>query len=167
MFSGEGSLTQKLLNPKTGIEREYEAIVEGNVNEIELRDTLAMGVQTSEGFIQANLLFVENNVRFIPPEKMTGIEPCSNDLVKDNEIQGGSMNEKEVRDKFKSNACIRLTVTEGKYRMVRRVLNNAGHPVLALKRLRYGEINLGDVEEGDVRKCTEQELLWLEGLINR
>ena len=34
---------------------------------------------------------------------------------------------------------VRLVVTEGKYRMVRRVLANCGHPVGALHRERYGE----------------------------
>ncbi len=35
-------------------------------------------------------------------------------------------------------SSVRLTVTEGKYRMVRRILHNAGHSVIALHRRRYG-----------------------------
>ena len=35
-------------------------------------------------------------------------------------------------------STVRLTVTEGKYRMVRRILHNAGHSVIALHRMRYG-----------------------------
>ena len=41
---------------------------------------------------------------------------------------------------------VRLVVTEGKYRMVRRVLANTGHPVVALQRVRYGAVELDDLE---------------------
>ena len=55
---------------------------------------------------------------------------------------------------------VRLHVTEGKYRMVRRILHNAGHSVLELHRTRYGSIELGDLEPGDVRQCSESEKEW-------
>jgi pseudouridine synthase len=52
---------------------------------------------------------------------------------------------------------LRLTVAEGKYRMVRRMLANAGHPVTALHRLRYGAVTLGDLPEGAFRELSAQE----------
>jgi 16S rRNA U516 pseudouridylate synthase RsuA-like enzyme len=55
---------------------------------------------------------------------------------------------------------VRLSVREGKYRMVRRILHNAGHSVLQLHRLRYGNLFLGDVEEGEVRPCNSDEKAW-------
>lgn len=39
-------------------------------------------------------------------------------------------------------SLVRLSVTEGKYRMVRRMLHNAGHSVLALHRISYGACSL-------------------------
>ena len=57
-----------------------------------------------------------------------------------------------------------VSVTEGKYRMVRRVLHNAGHSVLQLHRLRYGSIFLNDLEGGEVRPCTTEEKKWAENL---
>lgn len=42
-------------------------------------------------------------------------------------------------------AVVRITVTEGRYRMVRRMLANAGHPVVALHRISYGPVRLGDL----------------------
>jgi len=62
---------------------------------------------------------------------------------------------------------VRLTVTEGKYRMVRRILHNAGHTVVELHRLRYGEIVLGELEEGEVRPVSDAESLWAESLTKR
>ena len=46
---------------------------------------------------------------------------------------------------------VTLTVTEGKHRMVRRMLANAGAPVGALHRVRYGPIALRDLAVGACR----------------
>jgi 23S rRNA pseudouridine2605 synthase len=60
---------------------------------------------------------------------------------------------------------VELTVTEGKHRMVRRMLNNAGHPVLDLHRLRYGAVELGDLAEGEWAGLEGDELAWVETLL--
>ena len=44
--------------------------------------------------------------------------------------------------------CIRLVVTEGRNRIVRRMLHNSGHSVVDLQRIRFGPIELNDLEEG-------------------
>jgi pseudouridine synthase len=58
-------------------------------------------------------------------------------------------------------AVIELTVCEGKYRMVRRMLHNAGASVLALHRMRYGSISLGSLEVGSYRDVSDVELTGL------
>lgn len=57
---------------------------------------------------------------------------------------------------------VRLVVTEGKYRMVRRVLANCGHPVVALHRVRYGNVRLDEleIEEGDSAEVQGPGLQW-------
>lgn len=60
---------------------------------------------------------------------------------------------------------VRLIVTEGKYRMVRRILNNAGHPVTSLHRVRYGEEVLGDLPVGMWRHSPLSVLQWARGLL--
>lgn len=52
---------------------------------------------------------------------------------------------------------VRLVVTEGKHRMVRRLLANTGHPVLDLLRVRFGEFELGELAEGEWRHITPAE----------
>lgn len=59
---------------------------------------------------------------------------------------------------------VHLTVTEGKHRMVRRMLANAGYPVVALHRVRYGAVELGDLPEGESREATPDELAWVQAL---
>jgi len=60
---------------------------------------------------------------------------------------------------------VRLTVTEGKYRMVRRLMAKCGYPVLSLRRERFGMITLGDLPENSVRELTRDELAWANRLI--
>lgn len=56
---------------------------------------------------------------------------------------------------------VTLSVTEGKHRMVRRMLANAGYPVIALRRLQFGPLVLGDLAAGSWREATLEELALL------
>eukprot|EP00980_Cylindrotheca_fusiformis_P010764 scaffold2435_cov121-Cylindrotheca_fusiformis.AAC.4 len=51
LFSSDGILTQQLLHPTRGIEKEYVATVVGRVDEDSLREQLAKGVETSLGIV--------------------------------------------------------------------------------------------------------------------
>ena len=58
-----------------------------------------------------------------------------------------------------------ITIHEGKNRQVRRMFEAVGHPVVALARLRFGPIRLGDLAPGRTRPLTERELAQLRGLL--
>ncbi len=119
LLSREGRLTQHLLHPRRGYEREYIAVVEGEPGPT-LVDRLTVGVETAEGTFSARVEAIDG-------------------------------------------ATVRLVVTEGKHRMVRRMLNNAGHPVLELQRIRFGPFRLGDLAEGELRPADAEELSGLPG----
>lgn len=70
----------------------------------------------------------------------------------------------EENTKLVATSKVVVSVTEGKYRMVRRVLHNAGHSVLQLHRVRYGSVFLDDLEGGEVRPCSKAEREWAETL---
>ena len=53
---------------------------------------------------------------------------------------------------------VQVTVHEGKHRMVRRLLNNAGAPVAQLHRIAFGPIHLGDLAEEALRPLTDDEV---------
>lgn len=118
-FSAEGALTQHLLHPRRGYEREYIATVDP-APQAGLAAFLAAGVRTSDGVFSARVVSIDG-------------------------------------------ANVRLVVTEGRHRMVRRMLANSGHPVVALHRLRFGPLVLGDVAEGEWRAATAEELAALAG----
>jgi pseudouridine synthase len=62
---------------------------------------------------------------------------------------------------------VQLIVTEGKYRMVRRMLANAGHPVVALRRVRFGGFLLEDLPAGAWRLPTDGERDWAQSLLTK
>jgi 23S rRNA pseudouridine2605 synthase len=59
---------------------------------------------------------------------------------------------------------VQVTLTEGRRREVRRMFTAVGHDVLRLRRLRYGPVELGDLEEGAWRPLTVAELKALRRL---
>jgi 23S rRNA pseudouridine2605 synthase len=54
--------------------------------------------------------------------------------------------------------ALELTIHEGRKRQVRRMLEEVGHPVLGLKRVRLGPVRLGDLPEGASRRLTPAEV---------
>ena len=56
-----------------------------------------------------------------------------------------------------------ITVCEGKYHQVRRMMASRGMTVLYLERRQEGPLTLGDLPRGAVRELTEEEICRLEG----
>lgn len=58
---------------------------------------------------------------------------------------------------------IALTITEGKYHQVKRMIKAAGNEVLYLKRIRMGQLVLDDgLKPGEYRELTEEEITMLK-----
>jgi 23S rRNA pseudouridine2605 synthase len=53
---------------------------------------------------------------------------------------------------------VRVTLHEGRKRIVRRLLAAAGHPVEALVRVSIGEVTLGEQRPGSIRALTRKEV---------
>ncbi len=53
---------------------------------------------------------------------------------------------------------LELTIHEGRNRQVRRMCAAVGHPVLELRRVRFGSLALGDLGEGEYRLLKQSEL---------
>jgi 23S rRNA pseudouridine2605 synthase len=62
-------------------------------------------------------------------------------------------------------SLVDLTIHEGRNRQVRRMFEQVGHPVVALVRLRFGPIGLGELPIGGVRNLSERELAALHRIV--
>ena len=65
--------------------------------------------------------------------------------------------------RLKRNSWMRLTVYEGRNKLVKRMCDAISHPVIRLKRIRYGSLTLGDLKLGKYRYLTLEEIDGLKG----
>jgi pseudouridine synthase len=56
------------------------------------------------------------------------------------------------------NSRLEITVTEGRNRLVRRMMFAVGHPVLSLERRSFAGIGVGRLRQGEIRELSEQEI---------
>jgi 23S rRNA pseudouridine2605 synthase len=65
---------------------------------------------------------------------------------------------KRERDK----TVLEITVWEGRYHLIKRLMAQVGHPVLKLKRIAFGPLKLGRLARGAHRQLTAEELAALK-----
>lgn len=165
LFSSNGALTQKLLHPTHQVPKQYQAIVEGVVQEEELQEKLTAGVETTEGTHTAELTDVHHLSKDESEQTWRNVrEGLPSDYnITDLEVRGylpldGDNSTIQLSQ-------VRLVVREGKHRMVRRMLANCGHGVVELKREKQGEIALGDLGQKEFRDLTAPELEWAKSML--
>jgi len=64
---------------------------------------------------------------------------------------------KKIR-KEEANSWLEITIHEGRKRQVRRMFDRVGHSVIKLKRIKTGNLTLGDLPEGSYRYLTPGEV---------
>ncbi|MEY4669201.1 MAG: hypothetical protein RL518_1900 [Pseudomonadota bacterium] len=119
ILTNDGEMAEKLMHPRYGFERTYEARVEGNVPQAAL-DKLRKGIRLSDGLVHAEAAIMSND------ENSTWVE---------------------------------VKIKEGRNRVVRRMFEKIGHPVMKLKRTVYGPFKIGRLQVGQVRVLTAREYL--------
>lgn len=119
ILTNDGEIAEKLMHPRFGFERVYEARVEGSVPQGAL-DKLRKGIRLSDGLVQAEATIIRND------DNTTWVE---------------------------------VRIKEGRNRIVRRVFEKLGHPVMKLKRTVYGPFKIGRLQVGQVRVLTAREFL--------
>lgn len=62
------------------------------------------------------------------------------------------------------NTLVQITIHEGRNRQIRKMCDAIGHPVISLKRIRIGEIYLGDLPLGKWRFLTKGEVQYLKSI---
>lgn len=83
--------------------------------------------------------------------------PCSAHIL--NEVPDFPLRGKKIRDeRHGPTSWISVTVTEGKFRQVRKMTAAVGFPTLRLVRVRIGNMLLGDLQPGEVRDVGQIEV---------
>lgn len=138
LLSNDKSLVDYLLNPNNSHEREYLAQVEGLPTDEEMKkfkkDLLIENKLTLPAKI--GIIDLPNFPERIPPiRKRKNIPTC----------------------------WLKVIITEGRNRQVRKMTAAIGHPTLRLIRVRIKNIHLGDLLPGEIRELSDLEILNLKG----
>jgi 23S rRNA pseudouridine2605 synthase len=63
-----------------------------------------------------------------------------------------------VMDRSRGRSLVELDLHIGRNRIVRRILDHVGHPVVELTRTAFGPLRLGDLSVGTTRELSRDEL---------
>jgi 23S rRNA pseudouridine2457 synthase len=141
LLSNDNALKARLLDPAFAHEREYLAFVEGVPDRYEMdrfREGLAIeGYKTKPAHIE----IAEQ------PDWLTDRIPPPRTY------------------ETKAYSWLRITLTEGKNRQVRKMTAAIGHPTLRLLRVRIMNIKIDGIAPGDYRALTKVEITELKKLL--
>lgn len=70
----------------------------------------------------------------------------------------------KILKKYKDTSLLEISIHEGRNRQVRKMCRYIGHPVIKLKRVAIGELELGKLEVGKWRYLTSKEIKYLKML---
>lgn len=119
---------------RSGIEKEYYVQIDGEISD-EAIDTLEKGVVI--GF----------------SGKKYKTKPCVVSRI--SETPNLPEPNRRIRlNKHRPSTWISITITEGKFRQVRKMTSSIGLPTLRLVRVRIGELLVFDMKEGDVKQLS-------------
>jgi 23S rRNA pseudouridine2605 synthase len=79
------------------------------------------------------------------------------------EIGGRLHRTKPARVAALAPASVEMTISEGKNRQIRRMMESLGHQVVSLKRISLGPLGLENLREGEYRPLTAEEVQNLKG----
>ena len=116
---------------------------------------------TDDGALARDLMHPSSGVPKTYAAKVRGLPPPEvlSRLRRGIPLDGARTRPAAVRvTKPGDNAWIEITISEGKNRQVRRMLQAVGHPVQRLRRIRYGGIELGRLPAGGLRPLTDAEV---------
>jgi 23S rRNA pseudouridine2457 synthase len=133
LISNDKLLVDYLLNPQNLHEKEYLAQVEGIPTEEEM-------IKFRKGLVIENKKTLPAKIEIVTPLNISERVP-------------------PIRKRMNIPVCwLKIVITEGRNRQVRKMTASIGHPTLRLIRIRIKNLILGDLKPGENHEVTELEI---------
>ena len=141
LITDDGQLAHQLLSPKKHVDKTYFAVTEGKVVPEDI-EKIREGVDIGD-------------------EELT--LPGKLEILKTWEVQMSSASVKSTESEAKWRSEILLTIHEGRFHQVKRMMEALGKTVIYLKRMSMGPLVLPeDFPKGQCRELTKEELAALK-----
>jgi 23S rRNA pseudouridine2605 synthase len=125
-------------------------------------DTSGLLILTNDGELEHRLAHPSFEVTktYVALVKGTVPDSVGAELKAGIELEDGpaAVDRFRVRDRSGGRSLVELDVHIGRNRIVRRILDHVGHPVIELTRTAFGPLRLGGLSAGSVRDLTSSEL---------
>lgn len=169
MLTDDGELTHRLTHPGFNLPRVYVVTVRGLVSEAKL-ETMRQGMTLSEG------------VR-LAPMQVEVLPSVTNEGTKEKDAEGrsfkgmamrgnsapgergdvrysssGSATRSGAKNQASGSVILKMTLTQGLNRQIRRVCRDLNLTILRLCRISHGPLHLGDLKTGGSRFLSEHEV---------
>lgn len=129
-------------------------------------DTSGLLLFTTDGFFSNQLTRPENHVEKVYKitlefpvsfeDQIIYIEKCKSGFYIPPEKKGEEFICKPSILAWEDDLHCTLTISEGKFHQVRRMIAQLGNKVSALERIKFGEYELGDLKSGELREISPQ-----------
>jgi 23S rRNA pseudouridine2605 synthase len=133
------------------------------------RDTAGLILLTNEGDLAHRLTHPSSGVEREYEVEVEGVprRATLRRMLTGVELEDGLARAARVgmTEKSGAGASLTLVLLEGRKREVRRMMEAVGHPVVRLRRTRFGSIRLGDLSIGEWRDLTTAEVQSLKAAI--
>ncbi len=151
LLTNDGELAHRLLSPKKHVDKQYYALVSGRL----ARDAME---QAAAGMVLAD------GTKLLAAK--LEILPGQGRRWHGGDGRGGLSAKGRTREEGQEEPCfteIRLTLQEGKFHQVKRMVEALGGTVVYLKRLSMGPLKLEEgMRPGEYRRLTQEEVLLLK-----
>lgn len=131
-------------------------------------NTSGMLLLTNDGDLANKLMHPKHEVDKVYIAKIRGIpddkelDRFREGLLIDNRLTAKA--KIEILKKIKNDAVVKIAIHEGRNRQIRKMCELIGHPVLTLKRIKIGDLELGELKTGHWRYLNDEEVQYLKNL---
>ncbi|AST59097.1 pseudouridine synthase [Thermoanaerobacterium thermosaccharolyticum] len=131
-------------------------------------DTSGLLLLTNDGDIANKLMHPKHEIDKVYIAKIRGIpddkdlDRFRNGLLLDNRLTAKA--KIEILKKINNDALVKIVIHEGRNRQIRRMCELIGHPVMTLKRIKIGDLELGNLKVGQWRYLSGEEVQYLKNL---
>ena len=134
-------------------------------------DTSGLLILTNDGDLTYKLTHPKHSIKKVYIAKVYGIpnkeklERFKNGLIIDDyKTAPASI---QILEKYNKYSTLRITITEGKNRQVRKMCDTIGHKVIILKRIAIDKISIGNLKIGEYRYLTKEEISYLKKICEK